>query len=99
MRLVRDVAGGAVATRRLLCREDSVRLGGAMLRGRYGGGGSAMLSLSETGFCGAGLRWFADAMETPSEVSMPVKYAPLSPEGIGPRIMGCVRARLGGGRK
>jgi hypothetical protein len=68
-----------------------------MLRGRYGGGGSEMLSLSEKGLGGGGLRSLAAVTETTSEVSIPVKYAPSSPEGIGPSMMGCVRAGLGGG--
>jgi hypothetical protein len=73
-----------------------VRLGGAVLRGRYGGGGSVRLSLSENWF--GGLRWFAEVMEIISEVSMPVKYAPFAPDGIGPRIIGCGAAGFAGRR-
>lgn len=69
MRCVCDDIGGA---RRLLCREVA-KLGGAVLCGRYGGGGSDMLLLSTNGSGAARLRLFAEFMEMTSEVSMPVK--------------------------
>lgn len=97
MRCVRDVTGGAAEARRLLFREEFVKLGGAALRGRYGGGGSARLSLSEKGFDGPGARLLADVMEMTSEVSIPVKYAPFAPEGMGPRMMGAGADGFDGG--
>jgi hypothetical protein len=99
MRCVRDVTGAVAEARKLLCRDELAKLGGAALRGRYGGGGSEILSLSENGFGGGGLRSLAAVTETTSDVSMPVKYAPSSPEGIGPSIIGCVKAGSGGGGK
>jgi hypothetical protein len=50
------------------------------------------------GLTGAGLRLLADVMETTSDVSMPVKYAPFDPDGMGPRMIGCGTAKFGGGR-
>jgi hypothetical protein len=35
-------------------------------------------------------------MEIRSDVSIPVKYAPLLPDGIGPRIIGCEELAVGG---
>lgn len=72
-------------TRMLLWREELVKLGGAALRGRYGGGGGSTrlsLSVEETGRAGGTL--FAEFIEIASEVSMPVKYAPFAPDGTGP---------------
>jgi hypothetical protein len=54
--------------------------------------------LSENGSGGAGLRLFADVIETTSEVSIPVRYAPLTPDGIGPRMMGWEDPEVGGWR-
>lgn len=72
-------------TRRLLWREEFVKLGGAALRGRYGGGGGSIrlsLSVEEIGKPGGAL--LVEVIEMASEVSMPVKYAPLAPVGTGP---------------
>lgn len=66
----RSIVCGVAGTRRLLCREFVVKLGGAELCGRYGGGGSVMLLLSENGFPNP--RVF-ELIETMSEVSMPVR--------------------------
>jgi hypothetical protein len=44
MRCVRDDSGGGIVARKLLCRDEFEKLGGATLRGRYGGGGSVKLS-------------------------------------------------------
>jgi hypothetical protein len=57
------------------------------------------LSLSENGFGGPGLKLFDEVIEMTSEVSIPVKYAPLVPEEIGPRIIGCRWAGSGGERR
>jgi hypothetical protein len=56
-------------------------LDGAMLRGRYGGGGSSRLLPSANGS-------LAEVTDTISDVSMPVRYAPLVPDGIGPKMIG-----------
>ena len=69
MRCVCEVAEGAGA-RKLLCREFEVKLGGAMLCGRYGGGGSVRLLLSAKGSTG---RRVFEVTEIMSDVSMPVR--------------------------
>jgi hypothetical protein len=69
MRCVCEVVGGA-DVRKLLCREFEVKLGGATLLGRYGGGGSVKLLLSAKG--SAGLSVF-EVTETMSDVSIPVR--------------------------
>jgi hypothetical protein len=86
MRCVCEVVGGTEA-RKLLCRELEVKLGGATLLGRYGGGGSVTLLLSAKG--SAGLKGFDDT-EAMSDVSMPVRYIPFEPDPIGPRMIGWI---------
>ena len=54
------------------------------------------LSLSENGFGGVGLRLLTEVMEIISEVSMPVKYAPFAPDGIGPSMIGGAEGLDGG---
>jgi hypothetical protein len=65
-RCVRESAGGSTATRTLLCRDVGAMLDGAMLRGRYGGGGSSRLLPSANGS-------LADVTDTMSDVSIPVR--------------------------
>lgn len=60
----------AIDILRLLWREVDMKLGGAALCGRYGGGGSAKLLLSANG--SARLCEF-DVIDTISEVSIPVR--------------------------
>jgi hypothetical protein len=72
MRCVCDDVSGGFGARKLLCRDEFEKLGGAILRGRYGGGGSERLSLSENGF-GGGRKLLVEVMDTTSDVSIPVK--------------------------
>ena len=65
-----DVGRGDAVARQLLCRDVDTKLGGAMLQGRYGGGGSVRLSLSANGLTG---RRSCDVTDTMSDVSMPVR--------------------------
>jgi hypothetical protein len=86
---------GLTGTRTLLCREVVMKLGGGALLGRYGGGGPMMLWLSANG---SGPSWLFDVMETMSEVSMPVRYAPFDDDPIGPSMIGWIWLEDVGGR-
>jgi hypothetical protein len=91
---------GGAATRRLLLREVEATLAGGRLLGRYGGGASSRLRPSAKGsrstIVPCRLTPPAEVMEIRSDVSIPVKYAPLLPDGIGPRIIGCEELAVGG---
>lgn len=84
----------------LLLREVDATLTGGRLLGRYGGGASSRLLPSANGSRSTTVPCLltppAEVIETRSEVSMPVKYAPLLPDGIGPRMTGCDELAVGG---
>jgi hypothetical protein len=75
-------------------------LAGGRLLGRYGGGASSRLRPSAKGsrstIVPCLLTPLAEVMEIRSDVSIPVKYAPLLPDGIGPSIIGCEELAVGG---
>lgn len=84
----------------LLLREVDATLTGGRLLGRYGGGASSRLLPSANGSRSTTVPCLltppAEVIETRSDVSMPVKYAPLLPDGIGPRMIGCEELAVGG---
>lgn len=100
MRCVCEVICGSAAIRILLLRELGARLAGGRLLGRYGGGASSRLLPSANGSRSTTvpilLMLLVEAIDTISDVSMPVKYAPLLPDGIGPKITGCDELAVGG---
>ena len=78
---VLEVMLGGAAIRMLLLREADAMLAGGRLLGRYGGGASSRLRPSAKGSRSTTVPCLlippAEVMDTRSEVSMPVKYAPL----------------------
>ena len=97
---VLEVVWRGAAIRTLLLREGDARLAGGRLLGRYGGGASSRLRPSAKGSRSTTVPCLlmlpAEVIDTRSDVSMPVKYAPLLPDGIGPRITGCEELAVGG---
>lgn len=100
MSCVREVIRGGAAMRALLLREADARLAGGRLLGRYGGGASSKLLPSAKGSLSTIvpilLMLLADVIDTRSDVSMPVRYAPLLPDGMGPKMTGCDELAVGG---
>jgi hypothetical protein len=98
MRCVREEIGGA-GIRTLLLREVDARLVGGRLLARYGGGGSSRLLPSAKGSRSTIklILWLlAEVIDTRSDVSIPVKYAPLVPDVMGPKMTGCEELAVGG---
>lgn len=100
MSCVCEIVGRGAAVRALLLRETDARLAGGRLLGRYAGGASSRLLPSAKGsrstIVPILLMLLAEVMDTRSDVSIPVKYAPLSPDGMGPRMIGCDELAVGG---
>lgn len=99
MSCVRKVMCGGAAIRTLLFRDVDAMLAGGRLLGRYGGGASSRLRPSAKGSRSTTVPCLLtppDLIDTRSEVSIPVKYAPLLPDVIGPRMTGCEELAVGG---